>query len=323
LLSQCCTMAAMYRSVRRFASRKQAKTKSNANIAKSAAIASLIDSSQTQSLQAFQEAYGEIKSVEEAYEIQRGVATILESEYDDKYQRQGYKVGGTASNIKSIWGISDPFLSPLYSVWHCVANHAVEKQKELTRGVECEFVFKIGATLDPQHLNAQTTNLSLDDIYPLVECVLPGFELIDPRIVYDANIGRDDEQYNTANFKIPIEYLIADLCWTGGIVVGSESRLNDLGYVSWKEYDEQELREAAVEVYLNGDQMGIGYGREVLGSPFNSLLHLYNELLKQGQTIREGEYVSTGTCTGNTFLKEKDSVEGVFENIGDVELKLL
>ena len=122
---------------------------------------------------------------------------------------------------------------------------------------------------------------------------------------------------------MPIQYLVADLCWTGGIVVGPASTVYDLKHASWKQYDQEELQRAAVELYVNGDQKGIGYGREVMGSPFNSLLSVYRFLLAKGETLKEGEYVSTGTVTGCTFMQKGDTAEGVFENLGDVELKLV
>lgn len=275
---------------------------------------SLIESQKSEKLKSFEDKFGAITSWEDGYSIQQNVCEILENEYSDKYQKFGYKIGGTSDAVASIWGISEPFVSPFYNTWHYLNNETAEKSKGLTLGVESEFIFKIGTNLNIDDINKD--KLTLDDIYPLVDAIYPGFELIEPRIVHD------DSDLNNGIFNLPIQVLIADLCWTGGVVIGQESKLSDLGYSTWKEYDEKELRDAAVEIYVNNDQFGIGYGRNVLQSPFNALLYVYNHLLKQGKTLKEGELVSTGTCTGCTFLKKEDTAEAVFENIGDVELKL-
>jgi len=268
----------------------------------SAALVALIQSQQTQSVSAFIDANGPISTMDEAMEIQSKVATTLEAEYPDTFKRMGYKVGGTNGPSP------EPFYGPFYDFWRCRGNEVKEKEQGLTVAVESEFVFRIKSTLNIEGMD----EITMDDVYPLIDVVFPGLELLDPRIVAD-----DDGK------PIPLQYAVSDLCSTGGVVVGSESRLSDLGYRSWKEYDEQELREAAVEVYVDGDQQGIGYGREVMGSPLNALLFVYNALLKKGETIQEGQYVTTGTMTGKTFLDKGQSVEAVFENIGDVELKLV
>lgn len=298
---------------KRFASKKKATKKEIAQ--KSASIASLIDSQKSQTLESFIDTNGSITNVTDAYKIQQSVSKILESEHGEKYQRLGYKIGATSANIQSKFKITEPFVSPFYNILRSVNNQTAEKPQTLTVGVESEFIFKIGTTLNLDTFSNDDA-LTLDDIYPLIHSIYPGFELIEPRII-------NKENDNASLLELPVEYLIADLCWTGGCVVGSESNLRDFGYRSWKEYHEQECRDAAVEIYVNSEQKGIGYGREVIGSPFNALLFVYNYLKANGETVQEGQYVSTGTVTGCTFLKKEDVAEAVFENIGDVEFKLV
>ena len=289
--------------------------KSNKSIEKHVkGLVDLIQSQKCETMDVFIDKYGPIKNINDAYDIQNNVCKILEQNDETQF---GYKIGGTAQNVRDIWNISEPFISPFYNVWHYLNNQTVEKEKGLTLGVESEFVFKIGTELNIDDKKGQ--QLTLDDIYPLIDCVYPGYELIEPRIVYKDNA----DELNRGILNLPIEILIADLCWTGGIVIGQESGLSDVGYSSWKEYDEKECRDAAVEIYINNQQEGIGYGREVLDSPFNSLLYVYNQLLKNEQTIKQGQYVTTGTVTGCVFLDKGDTAESVFENIGDVELKLV
>ena len=270
----------------------------------SAALVSLIESQQTQPLSAFIDAVGTINTMDDAMQIQSKVSSILESEFPDKYQRIGYKVGNTSSSS------SDPFYGPFHNFWRCRGNEVKQKEQGLTVAVESEFVFRIRSTLNIDGRD----EIKMEDIYPLIDAVLPGMELIDRRIVSDEG---------SLSSNIPMEYVVADLCSTGGVVVGTELSISDLGYRSWKEYDEAELRDAAVEIYVDNEQKGIGYGREVMQSPLNALLFVYNALLKKGETIKEGQYVTTGTMIGQTLLKKGQSAESVFENVGDVENKLV
>jgi len=297
---------------KRFASKKASKKQIEQM---GISIASLVDTQTTQTMDAFIETNGAITNVTDAYKIQQATSQLLESQDNGKYKRLGYKIGATSAAIQSKFGITEPFVSPFYNTYRSVNNLAAEKEQGLTIGVESEFIFKIGKTLDLDSIN-HSNPLTLDDIYPLIASVHPGFELVEPRII--------NEQDNiTSIMQLPVEYLIADLCWTGGCVIGSEVGLRELGYRSWKEYDEMECRDAAVELYVNSNQSAIGYGREVIGSPFNALLFVYNYLKQTGETLEEGMYVTTGTMTGCTFLNNGDVAEAVFENIGDVELKLL
>mmetsp|Transcript_13389 Transcript_13389/g.20234 ORF Transcript_13389/g.20234 Transcript_13389/m.20234 type:complete len:312 (+) Transcript_13389:44-979(+) len=294
------------------------KQKKTTNIEKqSAALVSLIENGETDTADDFVANYGSIDDINVAYNVQQNVCNILENEYNDKYQVQGYKIGGTSGAVQSMWNLSQPVYSPFYSLQRCRSNTTVEITSKRSIGVESEFVFRIGQTLNLDHV--QGNELSLDEIYPLIASIHPGFEIIEPRIVYDHS-----DASNQSVFKVPAPLLVADLCWTGGVVIGPENRLNDVGYASWKAYDEQELRDLAVELYVNNEQNVIGYARDVMqSSPFVALLSLYNYLLKQGQTIQEGQYVATGTVTGCTLLPRDTVCESVFENIGDVEVKLV
>jgi len=48
-----------------------------------------------------------------------------------------------------------------------------------------------------------------------------------------------------------------------------------------------------------------------------------NHLSRRGETLRKGEIVTTGTCTGITAVNPGDNIEAVFENLGSVELDLI
>ena len=269
----------------------------------SEALASLLISKQTEPLQSFISKYGSITDVNHAYQIQNGMSSILESEHG--YTRKGWKIGCTAPNIQAMFGINEPFIGPFYDLW-TEPNSA--KQKDITVGVEAEWVFKIGETLNIENKN----NIELSDIYPLIECVYPGYELIELRMVHETDV-----------FKTPIQYLISDMAWTGGVVIGDKMDCKDLGCESWMKYDTDKLREARVTAYVDGKEVGVGEGKQILGSPFNSILFLYNKLLAEGRTVQEGELISTGTATGLNVMEKGQTARSVFSDIGEVQFKFV
>ena len=167
------------RSLQHISKRFAAKKKPTKIDTQSAGLVGLIESQKTQTVEAFADGFGAIKNVSDAYKVSSAACAILENEYADRYQRKGYKIGGTASNIQAMWNISEPFVSALHNVWHCRNNETVEKEQALTLGVESEFIFKIARTLDIENRDS----VQLDDIYPLIDSVHPGFELIEPRII--------------------------------------------------------------------------------------------------------------------------------------------
>eukprot|EP01084_Bolivina_argentea_P177156 306415_1 len=278
----------------------------------SEALASLLISQKSaENFDSFVQKYGAITDINHGYEIQNEMCSILESQHG--FIKQGYKIGCTAPNIQAMFGINKPFCGPFYHKWiQNDISKTLSKEKQLTLGIEAEWIFKIGDTLNINN----KTDIELTDIYPLIECAYPGYELIDLRILKD-NI-----------FSTPIQYLISDLAWTGGVVIGKQSTIKDLGYNSWKEYDEHKLRESKVIAYVgdnitNMKEVGIGYGKQILESPFNSIQFLYQHLLKQGKTVENGSLIATGTATGLNILEQNQIGKAVFDDLGTVQFQLV
>ena len=59
----------------------------------------------------------------------------------------------------------------------------------------------------------------------------------------------------------------------------------------------------------------------VLGHPLNALIWFAAKMQERGRGLRTGEVISTGTCTGITFIDPEQQVVADFGGLGKVELK--
>jgi 2-keto-4-pentenoate hydratase len=102
--------------------------------------------------------------------------------------------------------------------------------------------------------------------------------------------------------------LIADNSWNAGAVVGAFAKTWD------------KLEDASGIVWLNGQEIDRGYGRDVLGHPFVPLTWLANHLAAAGGALRAGDIVLTGSLIPTRFPKEPSAFRYELAGIGTVEL---
>ena len=107
--------------------------------------------------------------------------------------------------------------------------------------------------------------------------------------------------------------LIADMTAHSAFVSGR-------GTAAWRELD---LSSHAVKLFKNDKQVAEGYGANVLDGPLSVLEWTANHLSLLGQSIKAGEVVTTGTCTGVTPVRPGDMAIADFGNLGQVELQIV
>src|SRR5262249_34263258 len=86
--------------------------------------------------------------------------------------------------------------------------------------------------------------------------------------------------------------LIADNSWNAGVVLGAFAGTWD------------DLETASGIVWVNGQEIDRGYGRDVLGHPFVPLTWLANHLATAVSALRAGDIVLTGSLIPTRFPKE-------------------
>ena len=91
---------------------------------------------------------------------------------------------------------------------------------------------------------------------------------------------------------------------------------NNTGLVVGPPLDDFFARDPAawpVEAYVNGELAGSGSAERIPGGPLAALLFLANSLVSRGDTLRPGDWVSTGASTGVHPVQAGDRVELRFD----------
>lgn len=201
----------------------------------------------------------------------------------------GWKIGAASLEVQRAEGVPGPapgqlnrdtiFASPARLPRHLFINY---------RCSECEFAFRMGVDLPPRDKPYGET-----EVAEAVEALMPALEIGDT--VFDDWYGASG--YQGASM---------DNGGAAALVHGEPIR-------DWRRFD---LAEAMIELFLNGRFIKSGHGRAAMGNPLTSLTWMANWLRERGQTLRAGEIVSTGTCTGHFFAAPGDRLEIEYGKIG-------
>lgn len=205
----------------------------------------------------------------------------------------GKKVGCTNKEAQKQINISEPFYGNIFSTYYSKTNCSLNNFF-LKPFIEPEFSFKIKEEFDI--INAP---YSSEQIYKSIDSILPSIEIVDSRY----------EDWTT----VGINNLIADNAANAYWIYGKEN----------KNIDKFDLSDHPVSLHINELLISEGNSCNVLGNPLNSLTWLINTLVKQGKSLPKNSYVSTGTCTPAIPIKQGDTINANFGNLGNIEFKLI
>ncbi len=229
----------------------------------------------------------------EAYAIQEALRRLRESELGPT---AGYKVALTSTVMQEMLRFGSPFAGPL----HAGMIYSNGKQLDHTQYgrlcIECELAAVIGKTL-----LSTDAPYSREQIADAVDTIAPALELV------------DDRNADYATISSLVLTLIADNAWNAGIVVGTALK-------SWRHLDLAKLHGT---VTINGEQVGEGYGRDVLGHPLEALKWLVNTIAAQGKDISKGMVVMTGTMIATQFVSPGDHLTFSVDGLGDVGVNVV
>ena len=72
----------------------------------------------------------------------------------------------------------------------------------------------------------------------------------------------------------------------------------------------------------DGAAIGEGYGRDILGHPFNSVAWLATQLASRGEGLKAGQVVMTGSVMKTIFPVEDATYRFDLAQIGSVEVQV-
>jgi 2-keto-4-pentenoate hydratase len=223
-----------------------------------------------------------------AYDIQDRYVALLRRGNGEPV---GYKVGLTSATMQAFCRIDHPIAGVvLASRMH--RSGAEIRRKDFGRlGLEFEIAIRIKSDI-PAAAEAYTART----IEPHVDGVCAAIEVVDDRAADYASLD--------------VRSLVADNSWNAGII------LSDFKSI-WP--DLAPLLGRATE---NGKLIGEGYGRDILGHPFNSVAWLATHLAVRGTTLKAGQIVMTGSVMKTVFPEQDAQYRFHLEGLGSVEVQV-
>lgn len=199
-----------------------------------------------------------------------------------------YKVGLTNVVVQQAMGAREPIVGRLAADDLIQSPARIHVSRHL-RIVEAELVFEIG-----KDLSGLGGPHSRSDVVSAIANVYAGIEICNSRF------GPED---------VSLPHLVADNSNADRLVLGN--RLCGLRAA--------DLTDLPVTLALQGKPVVSGSSAKVLGDPVASVIWLANWLASRGETLKRGQFVASGSCTGVTELDVGEMVVARFGECGTAQ----
>lgn len=229
-------------------------------------------------------------TMDDAYRVQE---VLVERHLEGGKKLVGRKIGLTSKAVQRQVGIDQPDYGVLFDT-HVFENGATlsrEKERMILPRVEAELGFILDRDLSGPGLTATQVLASS-------RAVFPSFEVVDSRV---------------KDWKIKISDTIADNSSSWGIVLG-DRLVDPLG---------MDLSTVGLVLERDGEALGTGAGAAVLGHPALAVAWLGNKLAEYGVSLREGEYVMSGSFTAVIDAEPGRYRASFGDGVGTVELQIM
>ena len=229
------------------------------------------------------------RTLEEAYAIQLELHCMLSSLWGPL---SGYKLAYTTPIMQERAGLDHPVLGGVFQKTILRSPVVLNFTEYVNLGVELE----VGVTLG-KDLPASGAPYTRETVADAVAEVATAFEIVDIRTPDDLTT-----QERTL-MSVAVNIL------NSGVVLGDP-------VTDWQNLD---LVNCHGVMQINHEQVGEGYGRDVMGHPFEPLVWLANELSARNHPLKAGDTVITGSLVPPTPLgfasEARISIEGLGEAI--------
>lgn len=230
---------------------------------------------------------GHPRSVAEGVAAQLALAALVGAQAP-----AGFKIGATAAAMQRYLGLDGPAAGFMSEASLHGSGSVLAWDRFFRPGCECEIAVQLGRDL-PGPCTAAAAREA-------VEAVMPAIEIVENRYADVASFGAAG--------------LIADQVFHSAAILGQP-----LG--TWRDIDLSALRGT---LSVDGDQRGEGFGRDLLGGPFDALAWLAGsaEAAAFGG-LRAGQVVMLGSVCTPVWLDRPGRIEVRFETLGSVQVGLL
>src|SRR5947208_1917384 len=227
-------------------------------------------------------------TISDAYEIQERYVALLRDKHGDV---AGYKVGLTSAPMQVFCGIDHPIAGVVLARRVHQSGATIRRSDFGRLGLEFEIAVRIKSDVP-----VTGRPCTIETIAPHIDGVSAAIELVDDRSADYSNLD--------------VLSLVADNSWNGGIVLSEFA-------TKWPDL-ESVLGRATKESVAIGE----GFGRDILGHPFNSVAWLATQLHSRGVSLKAGQVVMTGSVMKTVFPEEDASYRFDLEKVGFVEVQV-
>jgi len=227
-------------------------------------------------------------SISDAYDIQERYVALLRGSHGDAV---GYKVGLTSAPMQAFCRIDHPIAGVVLASRVHQSGAAVRRSDFGRLGLEFEIAVRLKSDVP-----VSGAPCTADIIAPHVGGVSAAIEIVDDRSADYTNLD--------------VLSLVADNSWNGGIVLSEFA-------TKWPDL-------AGVLGRATKDRVAIGegFGRDILGHPFNSAAWLATQLNSRGVGLKAGQVVMTGSVMKTVFPEGDASYRFELAGIGSVEVQV-
>ena len=207
----------------------------------------------------------------------------------------GYKIALTTPAMRAMAGMQDSIAGDMLESTIRRGDAKVRAADYQNLIVEFELAFVLGDDLPV--IDAPYTR---EKVARAVAAAMPALELA------------DDRHADYATLKDHALMLAADNAWNEGAVLGAP-------VAGWSALD---LAAAKGEAFINGEPVGEGHGRDVLGHPLEALAWIANNLAARGLGLWRNDVVITGSWVTSKFPKPGDRLRWSIGGLGSIEVEV-
>ena len=197
----------------------------------------------------------------------------------------GWKIGAPSPE-------ATPMFAPMPLAWMAPSGSVLSGDRWRYRGMEAEVVFLVGKDLPrrPQPYSREEVLAAMASCHPAIEVLETAFA--DPT-------------------QVAREAMLADLQLHGGFVYGP-------AFDAWRQVD---FNHETVTLSVDGVVRVERTGSNTSGDLLKLLPWLANEGAARTGGLRAGQWITTGSWTGNTLAEAQSVVTVEFSRVGRVDLR--
>ncbi len=198
----------------------------------------------------------------------------------------GWKVGGPNPE-------ATPMFCPMPAAWMAPSGGVLSGARWQFRGIEAEIAFLVGQDLPPRPGQPYTR----EEVLGAMASCHPAIEVLETAFSDPAQVAR--------------EAMLADLQMHGGFIYGP-------AFANWREVDfSQEKVTLIVDSMVRVERTG----SNTYGDLLKLLPWLANEGAARTGGLRQGQWITTGSWTGNTVVFQHSGVSAIFSTAGEVDVR--